>query len=645
MHRSGTSALTRVLNLLGCALPDNLLGAGVGNETGHWEAASAVTLNDQIFASAGTRWDDWGPLNDDWRQSPLRDEMLHKAAAVIEEHADLGSLFAIKDPRLCRLADVWLAAMEEAKVEPSAVLMVRNPAEVIASLESRDLMAPEYGQLLWLRHALDAEFFSRGSKRVFCRYDQLLSNWFSVIDRVRIGLGVTLPRNSPSVHLEIEQYLNDKHRHHQVPIEAVISNPALSDWLRRTFAIMMNWSEEGEKSSDYAELDQTRLEFDRSYSTFARLLMPGGLTGGAGLGPSMKRELTEALQAMQDAEIASQETEARLSSAAAREAEITAEVARLEAVAAAANSDVEREVQHRQSIEAQLTDALQAMQDAEIASQETEARLSSAAAREADIMAEKAREHELRNAELLGRLAEAESAMIQRQEELAQLMAQFLEAERASVHAVVKEAIAQEQLLEAKQRIVEATDQIEAMGQRSAAERQAAEVKTDRLQTEIIQMTQILQAQQEETRFLKITRELVECALAEQKEASNEMNIKFEQQQAAMGLAEQKIRDRFTEIARLTAILADEGVKIDQATFNQEWLRSALQLAARFPKWWLLMPPKWRRKREHARYRYHGLFDAEKYLSMYPDVAEDGMDPIRHYILHGMGEGRSMTIE
>jgi hypothetical protein len=189
-------------------------------------------------------------------------------------------------------------------------------------------------------------------------------------------------------------------------------------------------------------------------------------------------------------------------------------------------------------------------------------------------------------------------------------------------------------------------------------------------------MTQILQAQQEETRFLKITRELVERALAEQKEAANEMNIKFEQQQAAMGLAEQmeralaeqkeaanemnikfeqqqaamglaeqKIRDRFTEIARLTAILADEGVKIDQATFNQEWLRSALQLAARFPKWWLLMPPKWRRKREHARYRYHGLFDAEKYLSMYPDVAEDGMDPIRHYILHGMGEGRSMTIE
>ncbi|MEY3658228.1 MAG: hypothetical protein RL425_989, partial [Pseudomonadota bacterium] len=226
MHRSGTSAFTRVLNLLGCALPENLIGAGDGNETGHWESISVVNLNDQIFTSAGSRWNDWGPLNDDWRQSSLRDDMLQKAVTLIEEHTDLGSLFAIKDPRLCRLADVWLAAMAEAKVEPSAVLMVRNPAEVIASLESRDLMAPGYGQLLWLRHVLDAEFFSRGSNRVVCRYDQLMTNWFSVVDRVRTGLGITLPRNSTSVHLEIEQYLNGEHRHQEIPAEAVIGNPA-----------------------------------------------------------------------------------------------------------------------------------------------------------------------------------------------------------------------------------------------------------------------------------------------------------------------------------------------------------------------------------------------------------------------------------
>jgi len=445
-----------------------------------------------------------------------------------------------------------------------------------------------------------------------------MSNWFSVIDRVRTGLGITLPRNSPSVHLEIEQYLSDEHRHHEIPLEAVIGNPALSDWLRRTFAIMMNWSEEGEAPSDYAELDQIRLEFDRSYSTFARLLLPGNLTGGAGLGPSMKRELTEAQQALQNAEIASQETEARLSSAAVREAEITAEVARLEAAVAAANSDIERGAQHRQSIEAQLTE-----------------------------VEEKAREHELRNADLLGRLAVAESTMIQRQEELAQLMTRLLESETASAQAIAKEAMIQEQLVEAKQAIAEANDQIEAMAQRSLAERGAAEVKAARLETEIAQITQMLQKQEEEAKLTHGARELAEEALAAQQNKTNQLDAELKQLQvakqaaeSARAVAEQRVADRFSEIARLTTILADEGMKVDQAHANAEWLRSALQLAAGFPKWWAIMPQKWRRKREHARYRNSGLLDAERYLEAYPDVAEYGMDPVRHYILHGMGEGR-----
>jgi hypothetical protein len=607
--------------------------------------------------------------------------MLQKAVTLIEEHVDLGSLFAIKDPRLCRLADVWLAAMEEAKVEPSVVLMVRNPAEVIASLENRDLMAPGYGQLLWLRHALDAEFFSRGSNRIVCRYDQLMTNWFSVIDRVRTGLGITLPRNSTSVHLEIEQYLNGEHRHHEIPTEAVIGNPALSEWLRKTFAIMMRWSEQGEKSSDYAELDKIRMEFDRSYSTFARLLLPDDLAGEPGLGPRMKRELAGQVIA---AQTASKEAEGRVSVAAARETELAAEIARLEAVAASANLDVERETQHRQAIEAQLAEVQHAAQNAQTAFEEAEGRVSAAVAREVELaaeiarleavsasansdveretqyrqtveaqlaeMAEKAREHELRNAELVGRLAVAESTMIQRQEELAQLLAKFLESEAASAQAIAQGTIAQEQLLEAKQHLAEAAVQFEDLAQRSAAERETAEVKIARLQTEIVQITQMLQKQEEEMKITQRARELAEEALSAQQEKTNQLDAELKRLQAwkqsaetARVLAEQKLGDRFAEIARLTTMLADESVKVDRAHANEEWLRSALQLAASSPKWWAIMPQKWRRKREHARYRNSGLLDAESYLETYPDVAEHGMDPVRHYILHGMGEGRITT--
>ena len=111
--------------------------------------------------------------------------------------------------------------------------------------------------------------------------------------------------------------------------------------------------------------------------------------------------------------------------------------------------------------------------------------------------------------------------------------------------------------------------------------------------------------------------------------------------EAARMDTEQKLAARFDEIGRLTALLVGESEKVGKAAIDAEWLRSVNQTAQNFPKWWAVMPSSWRRRREHARYRRAGLFDAQGYLELYPDVAADGMDPMRHYILHGMVEGRA----
>lgn len=39
--------------------------------------------------------------------------------------------------------------------------------------------------------------------------------------------------------------------------------------------------------------------------------------------------------------------------------------------------------------------------------------------------------------------------------------------------------------------------------------------------------------------------------------------------------------------------------------------------------------------------RRSGLFDDTWYLQRYPDVANSGMDPLEHYLLHGASEGRN----
>jgi hypothetical protein len=736
MHRSGTSACTRVLNLLGCALPDDLIGASDGNELGHWESLAAVTLNDQMLASAGSSWEDWGPLNQDWRQSSVRSAMVGRAMAVVEDHARLGALFVLKDPRLCRLADLWLEAMTDAGIEPLALLMLRHPAEVSASLENRDLMAPGYGHLLWLRHVLDAEYYSRGHKRVVCRFDQLMTNWFETIERVKTGLGIALPRNSPTVHAEIEQFLSHEHRHHLAGPERIISDPALSVWLRRTYAIMLAWNQKGENPADYAELDEIRQEFDRSYMAFARLLLPRGVSGEFDSGSNLKRELAARLAEAQHATDAlralTEQTNAELAAAAARTAELGGQIEAGHAHAAQLQAEIE-------TLRAETARLGDAAADAEA----LRAREAALAANLADVQAANAQANaqleqerhqrlaledslraatealhaqQLRNAELTGRNATAESALAQRQEELSQLWAQLRVAETALTTATVTEAQERERRLLAEQRAAAISDDLAGLTsrlqqaqdasraqldrqaaeiaqltqllqdeaaatqlaraaetrereQRLAAEQRSAALTTDlsglqarieqdraasarqaeRMASEMAQLTRLLQEQEAKAQAAGAARGAAEQEAAARNEANQQLTARLHQQESAAraadtarAAAEHKLALRFDEIARLTAMLSDESGKAGTSDANAKWLRSAMQVAAGFPKWWVLMPQDWRRKREQARYRRSGLFDAEKYLETYPDVASDGMDPVRHYILHGMAEGRKL---
>jgi len=58
MHRSGTFAITRVLNLLGFELGDNILEAKPDNSKEYWENKDIVESHERILELMGQRWDD-----------------------------------------------------------------------------------------------------------------------------------------------------------------------------------------------------------------------------------------------------------------------------------------------------------------------------------------------------------------------------------------------------------------------------------------------------------------------------------------------------------------------------------------------------------------------------------------------------------
>ena len=75
MHRSGTSAVAKTINLLGAELPSHLMPAHAEfNAAGYWESQEVADLNDQILMAAGSCWDDVLPIDPDKLSPKALDE-------------------------------------------------------------------------------------------------------------------------------------------------------------------------------------------------------------------------------------------------------------------------------------------------------------------------------------------------------------------------------------------------------------------------------------------------------------------------------------------------------------------------------------------------------------------------------------------
>ncbi|MDN5923369.1 MAG: hypothetical protein L0H70_00035 [Xanthomonadales bacterium] len=217
MHRSGTSALARVINLLGADIGTELTPAAPGNPRGYWEEKAIVELNDECLVALGSAWDDPTPLPKDWLDAPWMASWRSRLAAHLRQRQG-EPLIVVKDPRLCRLLPAWMPVLAELEISPHVVVAIRNPCEVAMSLARRDGMDPSRSHLLWLSYMLDAERDSRGFSRVFTTFSDLLTDWRRVAQRLHTQLGVDWPATPAENTEKIEAFLDRGLRHRLDPL-------------------------------------------------------------------------------------------------------------------------------------------------------------------------------------------------------------------------------------------------------------------------------------------------------------------------------------------------------------------------------------------------------------------------------------------
>ena len=173
MHRSGTSLTTNVLAELGVSLSEDLMPATHENARGYFESQTISFLQDRILGLFGLAWDtpnSMKALPPKWWTSPAITPHRNQIAAFVRAELDKHAVWGFKDPRTMRLLPMWAGILAELGVEPTFLLVTRNPNEVIGSLFARGKLDPVIGELLWLEHNADALLACRNNIAAIADY-------------------------------------------------------------------------------------------------------------------------------------------------------------------------------------------------------------------------------------------------------------------------------------------------------------------------------------------------------------------------------------------------------------------------------------------------------------------------------------------
>lgn len=213
MHRSGTSMLSGMLNIMGVHLGDSnrLMEAQQDiNAKGFWERNDIVSIHEEVFARLGTSWQGITSFPENWQLDDRLLDSRKKLMDIFSSEFIRHTIWGIKDPRLCRLLPLWLSIFKELKLTPKFIHITRHPSEVALSLNTRNQFSTEYSLLLWIKHILDADLHSQGFERCWVSYQELNTDWEPSIQRIGNELDVKWPKltSNPSTQKRMEEFIS-----------------------------------------------------------------------------------------------------------------------------------------------------------------------------------------------------------------------------------------------------------------------------------------------------------------------------------------------------------------------------------------------------------------------------------------------------
>jgi O-antigen biosynthesis protein len=241
MHRSGTSALTRGLEMLGVYMGNDFLSPQPDNPTGYWEDRNICELNERLLGVFGLKWQDVALIDDArWHEAEvesLRTQAVEYLRLLFGSH----SLWGFKDPRTIRLLPFWQSVLHRLEVDECYLVTIRNPRSVASSLLQRQGMDAVTAHLLWLVYVVPYLDMIANRPFIVTDYDMVMADSRRQLERIARGLKIPLNDTSKAgIEQFASSFLDPNLRHSFFDVSDFETVPDLGPltreaylWLRR----------------------------------------------------------------------------------------------------------------------------------------------------------------------------------------------------------------------------------------------------------------------------------------------------------------------------------------------------------------------------------------------------------------------------
>jgi hypothetical protein len=271
--RSGTSLLAGILSQLGLHIPKPEVRANRTNPRGFGEPRWVVDFHWRLLRSRRVEVNDarpsaWAKMAQTADDEAIRAELREWLARELDGNGAI----VVKDPRTSWFLPLWMRCADDLGVTPDFATMLRHPAETVTSA------AKSYGDYLpaaaragaWANVTLETERTTRGTRRVFARYEDLLADWQREI--TRMGECLELPQLAaidPARAAAVDEFVDPTLHRNRVewddlesPVPAAVREVVDTAWVR----LQALAGPQGDEPNTLAALDDSHAAYAELYA-------------------------------------------------------------------------------------------------------------------------------------------------------------------------------------------------------------------------------------------------------------------------------------------------------------------------------------------------------------------------------------------